>query len=260
MRSSSTSATAIPGADLRLRPLPRPLRCRRRGGALLHQAQRAKASGSCPSTGVGTTARAIRRTPTGSRPTTCGSRRLTPRRASPRSSRTMRPARRVKDPRSGQEASTQIFPRYHQLDVVRKLLADARGAGCGPAIPDPALGWQRQVELDRLAGPQLGRVGAATASRFSIRSSSSPIAAILDQPDRRRRSSSSPRSARPSATPSTRATCASFIESGKKIIVSTVQKFPFILEDIGTSTCGRRVRDRDRRGPFEPGRARQQRR
>src|SRR6185503_10636746 len=31
-----------------------------------------------------------------------------------------------------------------------------------------------------------------------------------------------------------------FIESGKKIIISTVQKFPFILEEIGNEQRGRR--------------------
>ena len=51
----------------------------------------------------------------------------------------------------------QIFPRYHQLDVVRKLLADAAAARRGPALPDPALGGQRQVELHRLAGAPADR-------------------------------------------------------------------------------------------------------
>ena len=31
-----------------------------------------------------------------------------------------------------------------------------------------------------------------------------------------------------------------FIEGGKKIIISTVQKFPFILDEIGTEHRGRR--------------------
>ena len=33
--------------------------------------------------------------------------------------------------------------------------------------------------------------------------------------------------------PSVPATCGKFIESGKKIIITTVQKFPFILDEIG---------------------------
>ena len=54
--------------------------------------------------------------------------------------------------RRARRSATQIFPRYHQLDVVRKLLADAAQHGAGQAVSDPAFGRQRQVELDRLAG------------------------------------------------------------------------------------------------------------
>ena len=46
-----------------------------------------------------------------------------------------------------------IFPRYHQLDAVRKLVAHAQEHGLGTQLPRPALGRVRQVELDRVAGP-----------------------------------------------------------------------------------------------------------
>jgi type I restriction enzyme R subunit len=36
-----------------------------------------------------------------------------------------------KDPKTGKKRKVQIFPRYHQLDVVRKLLEDARDHGVG---------------------------------------------------------------------------------------------------------------------------------
>ena len=36
----------------------------------------------------------------------------------------------------GKKKRKQIFPRYHQLDVVRKLLADATQHGAGTALPD----------------------------------------------------------------------------------------------------------------------------
>ena len=45
-----------------------------------------------------------------------------------------------------------------------------------------------------------------------------------------------------------------FIESGKKIIISTVQKFPFILDEIGNEHRGRTLRHRHRRGALQPGR------
>ena len=36
-----------------------------------------------------------------------------------------------KNPKTGKKTSRQVFPRYHQLDLVRKLLADAREHGAG---------------------------------------------------------------------------------------------------------------------------------
>ena len=45
-----------------------------------------------------------------------------------------------------------------------------------------------------------------------------------------------------------------FIEEGKKIIISTVQKFPFILDEIGDEQRGRQLRHHHRRGPLQPGR------
>ena len=57
-----------------------------------------------------------------------------------------------KDDKTGRQRRTQIWPRYHQLDVVRKLLADVSCRGSGNQIPGPALGGQRKVQLNRLVG------------------------------------------------------------------------------------------------------------
>ena len=56
-----------------------------------------------------------------------------------------------KDPKTGKKKLKQIFPRYHQLDVVRKLLADGADVGPGTATssstrraaasPTPSPGW-----------------------------------------------------------------------------------------------------------------------
>ena len=56
------------------------------------------------------------------------------------------------DERGRKRKRRQIFPRYHQLDLVRRLLEDARRQRRGEAVPDPALGRERQEQLDRLAG------------------------------------------------------------------------------------------------------------
>jgi len=42
-----------------------------------------------------------------------------------------------KDKKTGKKQRAQIFPRYHQLDVVRALLADARHRGRGQATARP---------------------------------------------------------------------------------------------------------------------------
>ena len=67
----------------------------------------------------------------------------------------------------GKKKRRQIFPRYHQLDVVRKLLADAKHNGAGHALPDPAFGRQREEQLDCLAGAPARSASNATASRCS---------------------------------------------------------------------------------------------
>lgn len=48
---------------------------------------------------------------------------------------------------------TMIFPRYHQLDVVTKLLADVKANGAGEKLSDPAQRWFRQIQLHCLASP-----------------------------------------------------------------------------------------------------------
>ena len=55
------------------------------------------------------------------------------------------------------KSERMIFPRYHQLDVVTKLLADVRARGAGQQLPDPAQRRLGQVQLHRVAGLPAGR-------------------------------------------------------------------------------------------------------
>lgn len=59
----------------------------------------------------------------------------------------------VANPRTGKVKREQLFPRYHQLDVVRKLLADAGAHGAGRRYLPSALSRLWEIELDRLARP-----------------------------------------------------------------------------------------------------------
>ena len=74
-------------------------------------------------------ARAILRTPTASRPTTCGKQVLT-RDGLTDIIENYAQIVETRDDKTGRKRREQIWPRYHQLDVVRQLLlADASGKG-----------------------------------------------------------------------------------------------------------------------------------
>ena len=64
------------------------------------------------------------------------------------------------DPKTGKKKREQIFPRYHQLDVVRRLLAHAGTYGAGQTIPDRAFRRERQVQFDCMARASARRAQA----------------------------------------------------------------------------------------------------
>ena len=129
-----------------------------------------------------------------------------------------------------------IFPRYHQLDAVRKLEAAARDGGRRAQLPDPALGRvSGKSNTHRLARPPPGE--PARRRRTSKVFDSVVVVTdrrVLDKQlqdtiyqfehkqgvvaeDRRGLARSSPRR----------------WTSGTPIIITTLQKFPFVTEKIG---------------------------
>ncbi len=62
-----------------------------------------------------------------------------------------------KNEKTGKKTRKQIFPRYHQLDVVRKLPGRCRGERGGQALSYPAFCRERQIELDCLASASAHR-------------------------------------------------------------------------------------------------------
>jgi type I restriction enzyme R subunit len=166
--------------------------------------------------------------------------------------RELRPdRRREEDPKTGKKKRKQIFPRYHQLDVVRKLWPM-----CAPrrrqALPDPALGGQRQVELHRLAGAPAHRPAQRRRSRVFDSIIVVTDRRILDEQIR----DTIKQFAQVGATvghAEHSGDLRKFIEEGKKIIITTVQKFPFILDEIGDEHRAE-VRHHHRRGALQPGR------
>ena len=142
-----------------------------------------------------------------------------------------------KDEKTGKKKQTQIWPRYHQLDVVRRLLADARTHGVGRRYliqhsagsgKSNSIAWlaHQLIGLEQDSAPVFDSIIVVTDRLILDRQirdtikQYSQVSATVGHADRS-------------------GDLRRFIESGKKIIISTIQKFPFILEEIGDEQRGR---------------------
>ena len=143
----------------------------------------------------------------------------------------------AKDEKSGRNRRTQIWPRYHQLDVVRRLLADAGAHGAGRRyLIQHSAGSGKSNSIAWLAHQLIGLTRDDAPVFDSIIVVTDRV--ILDRQIR----DTIRQYAQVGATvaPAERSgDLRRFIESGKKIIISTVQKFPFILDEIGNEQRGR---------------------
>ena len=142
------------------------------------------------------------------------------------------------DGKTGKKEQIQIWPRYHQLDVVRRLLADAahRGAGHRYLIQHSAgsgksnsIAWlaHQLIGLTMDDGPLFDSIIVVTDRVLldrQIRDTIRQYAQVSSIVGHAERSGDLRR----------------FLEGGKKIIISTVQKFPFVLDEIGNAQRGRR--------------------
>ena len=144
----------------------------------------------------------------------------------------------TKAEKTGKRRRVQIWPRYHQLDVVRRLLADAgkRGAGRRYLVQHSA-GSGKSNSIAWLAHQLIG-LARGGASVFDS------VIVVTDRVllDRQIRDTIR-QYAQVGATVGHAGRSGDlrrFLESGKKIIISTVQKFPFILDEIGSAQRGRR--------------------
>ena len=142
-----------------------------------------------------------------------------------------------KDPKTGRRSKKQIWPRYHQLDVVRKLLEDARRHGAGRRYliqhsagsgKSNSIAWlaHQLIGLPKDGEPIFDSVVVVTDRRIldrQIRDTIKQFAQVGATVGHATRSADLRR----------------YIEGGKKIVVSTVQKFPFILDEIRGQPAGR---------------------
>jgi type I restriction enzyme R subunit len=143
-----------------------------------------------------------------------------------------------KNERTGRKSAMQIFPRYHQLGVVRKLLGDARARGAGRRYlvqhsagsgKSNSIAWlaHQLVGIEQESTPTFDSVIVVTDRRVldrQIRDTIKQFAQVQATVGAAEHSGDLKR----------------FLENGKKIIITTVQKFPVILDEIGNDHRGRR--------------------
>jgi type I restriction enzyme R subunit len=144
----------------------------------------------------------------------------------------------TRDEKTGRKRRVQIWPRFHQLDIVRKLLADARQHGAGRRYliqhsagsgKSNSIAWlaHQLIGLERDDAPVFDSILVVTDRRIldqQIKDTIKQFAQVGATVGHADRSGD----------------LREFIAEGKKIIITTVQKFPFILGEIGSEHRGRR--------------------
>jgi len=137
-----------------------------------------------------------------------------------------------KDEKTGKKKYEQIFPRYHQLDVVRKLLASAPVDGVGKRyLVQHSAGSGKSNSISWLAHQLVGleKDGKALFDTIIVVTDRRVLDKQLRDTIKRFAQVSSIVGAVTEGSQQLR----SFLEQGKKVIITTVQKFPFVLDQIG---------------------------
>jgi type I restriction enzyme, R subunit len=136
------------------------------------------------------------------------------------------------DRKTGRKKRKQIFPRYHQLDVVRRSLEDVRLKGAGERYliqhsagsgKSNSIAWlSHQLIAANHAGKEaFDSVIVITDRRILDDQIQTTIKGFMQVKQTVGHAEHSGDLRR-------------FIEEGKKIIITTVQKFPFILDEVAT--------------------------
>ncbi len=137
-----------------------------------------------------------------------------------------------KDPKTGRKRRKQVWPRYHQLDLVRKALADVRANGAGKRyLLQHSAGSGKSNSIAWLSHQLIGLK----------RNDKEVFDSVIVVTDRRILDDQIQKTIKQFMQVGATVGHAEhsgdlrkFIEQGRKIIVSTVQKFPFILDEIAT--------------------------
>ncbi len=146
------------------------------------------------------------------------------------------------NPKTGKKKRVQVFPRYHQLDVVRKLLADVREQGAG----------QRYLIQHSAGSGKSNSIAWLAHQLISVRKDDKDVfdsvivitdRRILDKQIRETikgfaQVGSIIGAVKEGAGVSKTEQLAKFLKDGKKLIICTVQTFPFVLDTIGEQHRG----------------------
>ena len=144
----------------------------------------------------------------------------------------------TKDDKTGRKRREQIWPRYHQLAVVRGLLADASSRGVGPKYliqhsagsgKSNSIAWlaHQLIGLERDDAVVFDTVIVVTDRRIldkQIRDTIKQFAHVGSVVGHAESSGN----------------LRIMLQKGKRIVITTVQKFPFILDAIGNEHRGRK--------------------
>ena len=149
----------------------------------------------------------------------------------------------VKNEKTGKKKRVQIFPRYHQLDVVRQLLADAAQHGAGKRyLIQHSAGSGKSNSIAWLAHQLIGlrKDGAEAFDSIIVITDRR----VLDKQIRETikgfaQVSSIIGAVKEGDSQSKTQQLADYLRQGKKLIISTVQTFPFVLDRIGAEHRGK---------------------
>lgn len=137
------------------------------------------------------------------------------------------------DPETRKKSVKQIFPRYHQLDCVEKLLADVKENGIGKRYliqhsagsgKSNSISWlaHQLIGLEQDGHPMIDSVLVVTDRRILDKQIRDNIKQFMQV-------------ANTVAWAEHSGDLRKAIQDGKRIIITTIEKFPYVVPDIGAS-------------------------
>ena len=137
------------------------------------------------------------------------------------------------DPETKKKSVKQIFPRYHQLDCVEKLLADVKENGIGKCYliqhsagsgKSNSISWlaHQLIGLEQDGHPMIDSVLVVTDRRILDKQIRDNIKQFMQV-------------ANTVAWAEHSGDLRKAIQDGKRIIITTIEKFPYVVPDIGAS-------------------------